>query len=70
MNKKDIHQHCAEVEKLMRGKTPFVTRWGVTLIVAVLAIIFVILLVTDGISNQLMKEIIEHTSERIKIKAF
>ena len=34
---KQQKQHCPEVERLMGGRLPFVTRYGITIVVIVMA---------------------------------
>lgn len=68
MEKNNIHRHCPEVENLMKGKMPFVTQYGITLVVLVLLVISIGLFLSEGSSQQLVKEMIEHTIEHIKLK--
>lgn len=68
METNDIHRHCAEVENLMGGKMPFVTRHGITIVMFVLFVIVAVLLFSEGTSQQLMKEMIKHTIEQITSK--
>lgn len=63
----DIRLHCPEVENLMGGKMPFITRYGITLVVALIAVVFM-LYVAGGSPHQLMKEMIENTLEQIRVK--
>ena len=53
--------HCPEVENLMEGKMPFVTRYGITLVVLVILFITVILFLLKGTPSRLVEEIIEYT---------
>jgi hypothetical protein len=62
------HQHCPEVEKLMGAKMPFVTRYGITIVVLVFFVILVIMLLSGGDIQQLAKELIKHTIEQIRFK--
>lgn len=64
----DIRQHCPEVENLMGGKMPFITRYGITLVIIILIAIFFVLLISGGSLNILMKEMIEKTLEQVKVK--
>lgn len=64
----NIRQHCPEVESLMGGKMPFITRYGITLVVISIAIVVFLLLISGGSAQKLMKEMIEKTLEQIKIK--
>lgn len=70
MGKNNIHRHCPEVENLMEGKMPLVTRCGITFVVLVLLLLVIVtsLFFFGGAPQQLMKEIIEHTIEQIKLK--
>lgn len=64
----NIRQHCPEVEKLMGGKIPIITRYGITLVVVIIIVIVVSLLVLGGSPQQLMKEMIEHTFEQMRVR--
>lgn len=68
MKKNDVHRHCSEVEKLLVGKMPFVTRYGITIVVLVFFFIVAILLLSKGTPQRLMKGMIEHTIEQITSK--
>lgn len=63
--KVDMHQHCPEVENLMDGKMPFVTRWGITLVVIIILSIAAIFSLSEGTTRDLMNEMIKHTVEQI-----
>jgi hypothetical protein len=65
MKTNDIHRHCPEVENLMEGKMPFITRYGIIIVVFVLLAIITILLLSEGTSHQLIKEMIEHTIKQM-----
>lgn len=65
MERNDIHRHCPEVEDLMGGKMPFVTRYGITLTVGVLLVIGVVLFFSDGALSQLVTEMLEYTARQI-----
>ena len=65
MKTNDIHRHCSEVENLMEGKMPFITRYGIIIVVFVLLAIITILLLSEGTSHQLIKEMIEHTIKQM-----
>lgn len=65
MNTKNKHNHCPEVEDLMGGKMPFVTRYGILLVTLVILIIMAIMLLSDGPAQQLGKELIMHTVEQM-----
>ena len=61
-------RHSPEVEKLMQGKQPFVTRHGITIVALILILVGVILSLTEGTAQQLMRELINHTIEEIRVK--
>lgn len=65
MKTDNTHRHCPEVEELMGGKMPFVTRYGITLVVLALPIVAAILFSLKGTPHRLMKEIIEYTVNRM-----
>ncbi len=67
---KDIHQHCPEVENLMGGKMPFVTRWGIVLVVIIILSIVAIFSLSEGTSQHLMNNMIKHTIEQIKVQLY
>lgn len=69
MRKSDIRLHCPEVENLMGGKMPFVTRYGITIVVIAIIAVGIMLYISGGSTHQLMKEMIVNTLEQIKIKA-
>ena len=60
---KQQKQHCPEVERLMGGRLPFVTRYGITIVVIVMALVW-----SGGPSQQLMRDIMKHTVQQIKNK--
>lgn len=62
---KNIRQHCPEVEDLMDGKMPFVTRWGITLVVIIILSIVTIFSLSEGTFLDMMNEMIKHTVEQI-----
>lgn len=66
MIKNNIRQHCSEVEKLMKGRMPFITRYGISIVVLVLVVIVVILLFFGDTTHNLIIEMIHHTFEQIK----
>lgn len=68
MKKNDIHRHCPEVEKLLVGKKPFVTRYGITIVTLIIFSIVAILLLSEGAPQRLMKGMIKHTIEQITSK--
>ncbi len=62
------YRHSPEVEKLMRGKQPFITQYGITIVTLILTIVGVLLFTTEGIAQQLMRGLINHTMEHIGLK--
>lgn len=68
MEKDDMYRHCPEVEKLMKGKMPFITRYGITIVVLVLSAIIAIMILSKGTPQKLMKDMIEHTIGQITSK--
>ncbi|KWW28697.1 MAG: hypothetical protein AUK63_1801 [bacterium P3] len=69
MNKTyNIRKHCPEVENLMSGKLPFITKYGITVVLFVLIITVAGLLEFGVIPKQLMLDILDHTIEQLKIK--
>ena len=65
---KEEQQHCPEVERLMGGRLPFVTRHGITIVAVILVLVCAGLLWAGGASRQLMEDIMEHTVQQIKNK--
>ncbi|MDE6159730.1 MAG: hypothetical protein K2F69_06550 [Bacteroidaceae bacterium] len=61
--------HSPEVDKLMKGTMPFVTRYGITLVMLALVIIFLVLSLSDSPAHQLLQDIIEHTKKQIYAKS-
>lgn len=53
----------------MGGKMPFITRYGITLVVVALIAVVSMLYVSGGSPHQLMKEMIENTLEQIRVKS-
>lgn len=68
MDTSNIRQHCPEVETLMGGKMPFITRYGITLVLIAIIVVVSVLFVSGGSAHQLMREMIENTLEQIKVK--
>ena len=60
--------HSPEVEQLMQGRLPFVTRHGITWVIVILVVACSLVLLTEGDSQRLMKQMIDHTVEQIKSK--
>ena len=65
-----IHKHCLEVEELMASKTPFVTRYGITLLLVILIVTAIFFFIAQGHSQQLVCDIVKYAFEQIfsKIK--
>lgn len=61
----NMHIHCPEVEELMGGKMPFVTRHGITLVALVLVIIVTVLCLHKGPMRRLMKDMVEWIGPQI-----
>ncbi len=61
-------RHSPEVEQLMQGRLPFVTRHGITWVIVILVVACSLVLLTEGDSQRLMKQMIDHTVEQIKAK--
>lgn len=68
MKSNDICSHCPEVENMMRGNLPFITRHGITIVVLILAIVVAVILLSKGTSQQLMRDILEYTISQIVSK--
>lgn len=68
---KSTHRHCPEVEELMNGKKPFVTRYGITLLLVVITLIVVFLFMAQGQSQQLVCDMVKYAFKQIlsKIKS-
>lgn len=58
-NQDSVHRHCPEVEKLMEGKFPFITRHGITLVALVLLLIATVLFPSGGKAGQMVKDMVE-----------
>jgi hypothetical protein len=69
-NKKKKSLHCPEVESLMNGKMPFVTRHGVTIVVVTIIVVIVMFLLSDGTPKDIMQNIIYQTIEQLKSKFY
>lgn len=67
---KNICQHCPEVENLIGGKMPFVTRWGVALVVIIILSIAALFSLYEGVSRHLMIEMIKNIVEQIKVQLY
>ena len=66
MKKQELHS--PEVERLMRGRLPFVTRHGITIVALLMALVCAGLFRWGGLPGQLMKEIVEQTVQQIAKK--
>lgn len=62
------HSHCPEVNQLLQGKFPFVTRYGIFVVIVVFLIIAFFVFLSKGAAQQLLMEVVEHTIEQIKLK--
>ena len=58
-DKDSMHRHCPEVEKLMEGPMPFVTRHGITLVALALLLIAAVLCLSGGKAGLMVKEMVE-----------
>lgn len=65
MKANNICRHCPEVENLIEGKIPFVTRHGITLVVLVLLGTAIILFLSKGTPQRLIEEIISILFDRL-----
>ena len=68
MKSNNIRSHCPEVENMMWGNLPFITRHGITIVVLILAIAVAVTLLSKGTSQQLMRDILEYTITQIVSK--
>lgn len=58
-------RHCPEVELLLKGKLPFSTRHGITVIVFVLLALSAYLYFSEGASHKLLSDIVGHTMKSL-----
>ncbi len=58
-------RHCAEVKELMGGKMPFVTRHGITIVIAVIDIVVGLLSFMDGEVAELVRGLLGRISVQI-----
>ena len=65
MEREGRDAHCREVRELMEGKTPFVTRHGVTVVMVAIAIGMGVLFMMDGAPSQLAKGMVDRILEQI-----
>lgn len=68
-DRKATNNHCKEVSELMEGKIPFLTRHGVTIVVAIIAIGMAVLFMMDGAASDLAKGMACQIMEQISAKA-
>ncbi len=61
-------KHCPEVERLMGGRSPFITRHGITIVAIVMLLAGIALLLSDGPVHQLMTEVLDYTIHQISSK--
>lgn len=64
----DNRRHCMEVEELMDGKMPFVTRHGVTAVVAVIILAMALLLSTDSVISELIRDMTDQILKQASAK--
>ena len=57
-----------EVEELMDGKMPFVTRHGVTAVVAVIILAMALLLSADSVVSELIRDMTEQILKQASAK--
>lgn len=65
MEREGRDAHCREVRELMEGKPPFVTRHGVTVVMAVIAIAMAVLFTVGGPAADLAKGMVGRILEQI-----
>lgn len=66
MKQKDIH--CREVQELINGKTPFMTRFGIILIIIISIIIALLVCNSNDMAKTIINNILSSTVEYLKIK--
>lgn len=66
MKQKDIH--CIEVQELINGKTPFMTRFGIILIIIISIIIALLVCNSNDMAKTIINNILSSTVEHLKIK--
>lgn len=64
-NQDSMHRHCPEVEKLMEGPMPFITRHGITLVALMLLLIATVLFLSGGKAGQMVKDMVEQMLPQI-----
>lgn len=65
MKFKEKQRHCIEVDALMNSKLPFITRYGITIVVFVFLLILIILASIEGDHQQIIHAIIDQTMQQI-----
>ena len=65
MKQKDIH--CREVQELINGKTPFMTRFGIILIIIISIIIALLVCNSNDMAKTIINNILSSTVEHLKI---
>jgi len=66
MEQKDMH--CKEVQELINGKTPFMTRFGIILIIIISIIIALLVWFSNDMAKTIINNIVSSTVEHMKIK--
>lgn len=66
MEQKDMH--CKEVQELINGKTPFMTRFGIILIIIISIIIALLVWFLNDMAKTIINNIVSSTVEHMKIK--
>lgn len=66
MRKEDMHS--PEVKRLLNGRLPFVTRYGITIVAAVMVLVGAAWAASGGPAQQLLRNMVKHTIEEIKNK--
>lgn len=61
--------HCEEVEQLMLGRTPFVTRHGISIVIAAVVLLICLLSFTEGNVQRLIREMMEHIFWQVTLKS-
>ena len=60
--------HSPEVERLLGGRLPLVTRHGITIVALLMALAFAVVAWQGGMPERLVKGIVEQTVRQIKEK--
>lgn len=61
-------QHCPEVEKLLYGKTPFITRHGITVVLIAIVIALFLIMLFGGEAKVLLENVLGQTVDQIRSK--